>query len=727
MEDRKEKTSHSPETCETVCDCGHDHEHGHEHEHEHGHDHEHEHEHEHEHGCGCHGHEHEHDDCCHGHEHDHDDCCHGYEHEHGDCCHDDGCGCGHGHNHGHSHGRMVDCGCGHSHGNGDDGDEKRMLILGGAIYALGLGLWFFHGHDFLATAVLLLAYLALGLSVLKTAVTNIFHGEIFDECFLMSISTLGALALGEFPEAVAVMFFYRLGEFFEDMAVGRSERSIEALLDIRPDTATVQRDGEWVAVSPERVKIGERMLVKPGERIALDGVVLEGSSSLDTRALTGESAPRSTSVGDTALSGCVNGEGTLVLEVKNGYAESTASRIIDLVRSASENKAPSENFIRRFAKVYTPAVVVLALLLALLPPLLLGGGWTDWLRRSFVFLVISCPCALVISVPLTFLGGVGAASRRGVLVKGSNYLEALCTLETVVFDKTGTLTEGSFTVKGVYPANGVEEAELLRCAAAAEGHSTHPIARSILAYCGGSTVPVSEQVELSGRGVRVVLEGERILAGNGRLLEEHGVAFEPCPEAGTQVYVARGGRYLGCILIGDSVKKDSREALDALKKRGVKRTVMLTGDSEAIAGSVAGELGIDEYAAALLPEQKLDYMEKLMGRSGKLAYVGDGINDAPVLSRADVGIAMGALGSDAAIEAADVVLMTDEPGKLPEALDIARKTHRIVMENIVFALGVKFLFLLLGALGIAGMWMAVIGDVGVMVAAVLNAMRMMRH
>ena len=609
----------------------------------------------------------------------------------------------------------------------DEGEEKKQLIIGGVLFALGLGLRLWRGVAPLSNALLIAAYLLLGWDVLKEAASGILHGEVFDECFLMSVSTLGAIALGEFPEAVAVMFFYRLGEFFEDLAVDRSERSIESLLDIRPDTAEVERDGVWVSVPAEEIAVGERMLVRPGGRIALDGVIEEGNSALDTRALTGESIPRSVTAGDEALSGCINGEGTLVVRVGSLYGESTASRVIDLVKNASEHKAPSENFIHRFAKVYTPVVVLLAVCLAVLPPLLYGGEWAEWLRRCFVFLVISCPCALVISVPLTFLGGVGAASRRGILVKGSNYLEALCSLETVVFDKTGTLTEGSFTVKSVLPAEGVEEAELLRCAAAAEGHSTHPIAATVLALAGGMPGTVSGETNYPGRGVGAVLDGELVLAGNDKLMRENDVVYVPCKGAGTRVYVAKGGRYLGCLLIGDSVKRDSAAAVAALKSAGVKRLVMLTGDGESIAASVAGELGIGEYAASLLPEQKLQYLEKLLsGQHGTVAFVGDGINDAPALSRADVGIAMGALGSDAAIEAADVVLMTDEPRKLAEALDVAKLTHRIVVENIVFALGVKLLFLLLGALGVAGMWVAVIGDVGVMLLAVLNAMRMMR-
>lgn len=635
------------------------------------------------------------------HHHDHDEC-----EEHCEC-EERGCGCG----------------CEHEEG------EEKTLIIGGILYVLGLLLHHFVGGIW-ADGVLLAAYLVTGWEVLKTAGENILHGEVFDECFLMSVSTLGALLLREFPEAVAVMFFYRLGELLEDRAVDKSERSIEELLDIRPDEASVWREGQWETVPCEDVRIGERMLVKPGERIALDGIVLEGSSQLDTRALTGESVPRSAGVGDKALSGCINMSGTLTLEVCSSYGESTAARVIELVREASENKAPSEHFIHRFAEKYTPAVVIMAVALAVLPPLFGLGAWTLWLRRSFVFLVISCPCALVISVPLSFLGGIGAASRKGILCKGSNYLEALTDLDTVVFDKTGTLTEGVFALQKAFCAEGVSERELLECAAAAESGSNHPIALSVLAAYGEEIDPalLGEAAEYTGRGVGVRYREAEILAGNEKLMAERGIAFAPCAEAGTRVYVSRDGRYLGCLLIADRLKSDAPEALRSLRAVGVKRLCLLSGDSSSIVQSVGKELGLDEIRGELLPADKLRELEALLADSGrKLAYVGDGINDAPVLARADVGIAMGALGSDAAIEAADVVLMTDELSKLGEAIAVAKKTKRIVRQNIGFALGVKIAFLLLGALGIAGMAMAILGDVGVMILCVLNAMRMLKQ
>ena len=607
-------------------------------------------------------------------------------------------------------------------------ENNRTLWIGGILYAVGLILHFTVGGLW-ADGVLLLAYLVTGFAVLREAAENIFHGEVFDECFLMSVSTLGALALREFPEAVAVMFFYRLGEFLEDEAVERSERSIEALLDIRPDRATVLRNGEWVDCACEDIRVGERIRVEPGERIPLDGVVLEGRSALDTKALTGESLPRDVGTGDQALSGCINMSGVLTLEVRSGYGESTAARVIELVREAAESKAPSETFIHRFAEKYTPAVVLLAVVLALVPPLCGLGAWVQWLRRSLVFLVISCPCALVISVPLSFLGGIGAASKRGILCKGSNYLEALTELDTVVFDKTGTLTKGEFALQDIFCAEGVSETELLEAAAAAEAHSNHPIALSVMKAYGGrlDEGQLTEAAEYTGRGVGVSYRGREILAGNEKLMEERGVAYTPCTLSGTKVYVSAHGQYMGCLLIADSLKDEAGSALEQLRKCGVRRLCMLSGDETAIAEAVGAALGLDEVRARLLPADKLTELEKLMGSAkGKLAYVGDGINDAPVLSRADVGVAMGALGSDAAIEAADLVLMTDELRKLPEAVAVARKTKAIVRQNIAFALGVKLLFLLLGALGMAGMGMAIIADVGVMLLCVLNAMRAMQ-
>lgn len=554
---------------------------------------------------------------------------------------------------------------------------------------------------------------------------------MFDEHFLMSVSTIGAFAIGEYPEAVAVMLFYQVGEFFQSLAVKRSRKSISDLMDIRPDSATVKRNGVLQVVSPESVAVGEIIVVKPGEKIPLDGIVVDGESMLDTKALTGESVPRSIRKGDEALSGCINQSGLLTLKVTKSFGESTVSKITDLVENASARKAPTENFITTFARYYTPVVVGMAAVLAIIPPLVLGGGWSEWLRRGFVFLIVSCPCALVISIPLTFFGGIGAASKRGVLVKGSNYLEALNKVSVVVFDKTGTLTKGVFEVANIIPAAGYQKEQVLEYAAQAESYSNHPIAKSILATYGK---PIDQKQfsgfeEISGHGISVMVQGKKVLAGNSKLMESEKIAYAACDAAGTKFYVAADGSYVGCILIADEVKPDSKCAIAELKKIGVEKTVMLTGDDERIGKSVADELGLDAYYAQLLPDQKvekLEMLDKQKRQGSKLAFVGDGINDAPVLARADVGIAMGGLGSDAAIEAADVVLMTDEPSKLVEAIDVAKATKRIVMQNIVIALGIKSVFLVLGALGMAGMWEAVFGDVGVTIIAVLNAMRILK-
>ena len=554
---------------------------------------------------------------------------------------------------------------------------------------------------------------------------------MFDEHFLMSVSTIGAFAIGEYPEAVAVMLFYQVGEFFQSLAVKRSRKSISDLMDICPDSATVKRNGVLQVVSPESVAVGEIIVVKPGEKIPLDGIVVDGESMLDTKALTGESVPRSIRKGDEALSGCINQSGLLTLKVTKSFGESTVSKITDLVENASARKAPTENFITTFARYYTPVVVGMAAVLAIIPPLVLGGGWSEWLRRGFVFLIVSCPCALVISIPLTFFGGIGAASKRGVLVKGSNYLEALNKVSVVVFDKTGTLTKGVFEVANIIPAAGYQKEQVLEYAAQAESYSNHPIAKSILATYGK---PIDQKQfsgfeEISGHGISVMVQGKKVLAGNSKLMESEKIAYAACDAAGTKFYVAADGSYVGCILIADEVKPDSKCAIAELKKIGVEKTVMLTGDDERIGKSVADELGLDAYYAQLLPDQKvekLEMLDKQKRQGSKLAFVGDGINDAPVLARADVGIAMGGLGSDAAIEAADVVLMTDEPSKLVEAIDVAKATKRIVMQNIVIALGIKSVFLVLGALGMAGMWEAVFGDVGVTIIAVLNAMRILK-
>ena len=578
---------------------------------------------------------------------------------------------------------------------------------------------------------MIVAYIILGWDVVWQAVKNITRGQVFDEHFLMSVSTIGAFAIGEYPEAVAVMLFYQVGEFFQSLAVKRSRKSISDLMDICPDSATVKRNGVLQVVSPESVAVGEIIVVKPGEKIPLDGIVVDGESMLDTKALTGESVPRSIRKGDEALSGCINQSGLLTLKVTKSFGESTVSKITDLVENASARKAPTENFITTFARYYTPVVVGMAAVLAIIPPLVLGGGWSEWLRRGFVFLIVSCPCALVISIPLTFFGGIGAASKRGVLVKGSNYLEALNKVSVVVFDKTGTLTKGVFEVANIIPAAGYQKEQVLEYAAQAESYSNHPIAKSILATYGKpiDQKQFSDFEEISGHGISVMVQGKKVLAGNSKLMESEKIAYAACDAAGTKFYVAADGSYVGCILIADEVKPDSKCAIAELKKIGVEKTVMLTGDDERIGKSVADELGLDAYYAQLLPDQKvekLEMLDKQKRQGSKLAFVGDGINDAPVLARADVGIAMGGLGSDAAIEAADVVLMTDEPSKLVEAIDVAKATKRIVMQNIVIALGIKSVFLVLGALGMAGMWEAVFGDVGVTIIAVLNAMRILK-
>ena len=576
----------------------------------------------------------------------------------------------------------------------------------------------------------LIPYAVIGWDVLWKAIRNIAHGQVFDENFLMAIATVGAFALGEYPEGVAVMLFYQVGELFQSYAVGRSRQSIAALMDIRPDYANIEQDGKLVQVDPEDVAVGDTIVIKAGEKIPLDGVVLEGSSAVDTAALTGESLPRDVDPGDDVVSGCINQSGLLKVRVTKVFGESTVAKILDLVENSSSKKARAENFITRFARYYTPVVVIGAVLLAVLPPLLFGGDWSDWLQRALIFLVISCPCALVISVPLSFFGGIGGASKQGILVKGSNYLEALAKTETVVFDKTGTLTKGTFQVTAVHPDR-ISEGELLELAAMAESYSEHPISRSLReAYQKPVDASrVTDVEEISGHGVRAKVDGHDVYAGNGKWMDRIGVSWRNCHRTGTVVHVAVDGEYVGHIVISDAVKPDAAAAIEALKREGVKKTVMLTGDVKAVGEAVAREIGIDEVHAELLPGDKVDQVERLLKNTsgkGKLAFVGDGINDAPVLSRADIGIAMGGLGSDAAIEAADIVLMDDKPSKLAVAVRISRKTLRIVRQNIVFALGIKLLFLALGAFGMANMWEAVFADVGVSVLAILNASRALR-
>ena len=579
--------------------------------------------------------------------------------------------------------------------------------------------------------VFLVPYAVIGWDILWKAVRNISHGQVFDENFLMALATVGAFFTGEFPEAVAVMLFYQIGELFQSYAVGKSRQSIASLMDIRPDYANLERDGKTEQVDPEEVAVGDVILVKPGEKIPLDGVVLEGDSMVNTSALTGESVPREAYPGSDVISGCINQNGLLRIRVTKKFGESTVAKILDLVENSSSKKAKAENFITKFARWYTPAVVIAAVLLAVVPPLILQGGWNDWIHRALIFLVISCPCALVISVPLSFFGGIGGASRNGILVKGGNYLESLAHAETVVFDKTGTLTRGVFNVTAIHP-NSFSEADLLELAALAESYSDHPISRSIREAYGKDPdlSRVTDVEELSGRGVRVRIDGKTVCAGNDKLMEETGVQWHPCHRVGTTVHIAVDGEYAGHIVISDEVKPDAAQAVSALKQQGISRTVMLTGDAKAVGESVAKELGLDEVHTELLPAGKVDCVEQLLKQKsakGTLVFVGDGINDAPVLSRADIGIAMGAMGSDAAIEAADIVLMDDKPSKIADAIRIARKTLRIVTQNIVFALAVKGIVLLLGALGLANMWEAVFADVGVSVIAILNAMRALKN
>lgn len=601
----------------------------------------------------------------------------------------------------------------------------------------------------------LIPYFVIGWDILYKAVRNIKNGQIFDENFLMAVATIGAFGVNEYSEAVAVMLFYQVGELFQSYAVNRSRQSITDLMDICPEYANIEEDGQLKQVDPDDVEVGDIIVIKPGEKIPLDGKVVFGESMVDTSALTGESVPRTVKEGDDLVSGCVNGNGLLRAEVTKEFDDSTVAKILELVENASSKKAHVENFITRFARYYTPAVVIGAVVLAVIPPLFAGQSWSEWVRRACTFLVISCPCALVISVPMSFFSGIGAASKKGVLVKGSNYLEIMSKLHTVVFDKTGTLTKGEFKVARICSAdeeadtagNGENESDesaengtdsrsekqrkVLELAALAESYSDHPISRSIRDAWGKELDQsrVSDAQEISGHGVKVKIDGKMVLAGNGKLMDEEGISYTECDSIGTVVYVAEDGRFLGSIVIADGIKDGVKDAIQRLKRAGVSKTVMLTGDRRNVAEAVAKEIGLDEVHAQLLPGDKVDAVESLMKflpESKKLAFVGDGINDAPVLSRADVGIAMGSMGSDAAIEAADVVLMDDDPGKIADIVRISRKTMEIVMQNIVFALGVKFVVLAMGAFGVANMWEAVFADVGVSVIAILNAMRALK-
>ena len=623
-----------------------------------------------------------------------------------------------------------------------EGGHKILRILVAAIFFVA-ALVLNHAYGVTGVPYLGLvaaAYFVAGYDVVASAVTNLFRGRVFDENFLMTVASVAAFCIGEYLEAVAVMGLYQIGEYCQDKAVGKSRRSIASLMDVRPDRATVIRSGKLVEVAAEEVLVGEVIVVKAGEKVPLDGVVREGASSLDTSALTGESALRTIEVGGTVLSGCINKDRVLKVEVTKAFKESTASKIVEMVQHAAARKAPSEKFITRFARYYTPIVVILAVLLAVAVPLVTGDAWGKWIENACVFLVISCPCALVISVPLTFFAGIGAASRNGVLFKGGASIETLCKLDTVVFDKTGTLTRGAFSVTEVMAADGVEEAELIEAAAAAELLSNHPIAKSILneAKKRGLSIPEKEAckafTEVPGRGTSVSYGVSTILAGNTKYMEERGIDVSllkaPTDEVGTLVHVCRDDAYLGCVVIADTLKPDTADALKALRALGIRKSAMLTGDNAKTAQAIAAKIAIDEVRAELLPGDKVEAFEQIVETvpaQGKTAFVGDGINDAPVLARADIGVAMGALGSDAAIEAADVVLMTDELSKLVDGIKIARNTHAIVLQNIVFALAVKVAFLVLGALGQVGLWFAVFADVGVMLIAVANAMRAMKH
>ncbi|MDF2821019.1 MAG: heavy metal-translocating P-type ATPase, Cd/Co/Hg/Pb/Zn-transporting [Clostridiales bacterium] len=602
------------------------------------------------------------------------------------------------------------------------------ILFGGVVFAIALLAPLTKNWEL---AVFLIAYLVIGGDVLIGAIRNIVRGQIFDENFLMSIATIGAFAVGEYPEGVAVMLFYQIGEAFQNYAVNRSRKSIATLMDIRPDYANVKRAGELIKVDPEEVEIGEVIVIKPGERIPLDGIVIEGNSSIDTSALTGESVPREAFVDSDVLSGCININGVLTVRTTKEFGESTVAKILDLVENASSKKAKAENFITKFAKYYTPVVVITAALLAVIPPLVIKDAiFSDWGYRALIFLVISCPCALVISIPLGFFGGIGGASKNGILIKGSNYLEALASTEIVVFDKTGTLTKGTFRVTKV-EAMGLSNESLIEIAAFAENYSNHPISLSLKQAYNKEidSERIGEVDEIPGFGVKTIVDGKIVYAGNTKLMDKIGVNYSKDEISGTVVHVAIDDEYMGYIVISDEIKEDSIEAIKRLKAGNISKTVMLTGDNKAVGEKVAKQLGIDEVYTELLPNDKVDKIEELLLRKspkGQLVFVGDGINDAPVLTRADIGIAMGGLGSDAAIEAADIVIMNDEPSKIATAINISKKTQKIVKQNIVFALGVKAIVLLLGAIGIANMWAAVFADVGVSVIAILNSMRALR-
>lgn len=618
----------------------------------------------------------------------------------------------------------------HNHGEGVNLKEMLRLIVGTLIF---IGVLFVNKESIFYLPMFIVSYILIGGEVVYRAFRNILRGKVFDENFLLTIATIGAFTIGEYPEAVAVMLFYQVGELFQDLAVNRSRRSIKKLMSIRPDVANVKKGDEVLEIKVEEVNVDDIIVIKPGERVPLDGIILEGDSSLDTKALTGESVPMNVTVGEQVLSGCININGLLTVKVTKLASESTVAKVLELVETATTKKAPTEKFITKFARVYTPIVTLSAVLLAIIPPLFIQGAtFEEWLYRALIFLVISCPCALVVSIPLGFFGGIGAASKNGILVKGGNYLEALNDIEIAVFDKTGTLTEGSFKVTQVNTVNNISKDELLEKTAYVESFSNHPIALSVVKEYNKriNQEIVSDVKEISGHGIKAKVNTDEVLVGNARLMNRENISFEESSALGSILYIAINSKYAGNIVVSDQIKKDSKEAIKLLKALGVKRTVMLTGDKRAVATSVGKELGLDEVHAELLPEDKLNKVEELLkhkSKRGKLFFVGDGINDTPVLARADIGIAMGGLGADAAIDVADVVIMTDEPSKIATAVKVAKRTRKIVWQNIIFALGVKAFFLILGAFGIATMWEAVIADVGVSLIAILNAMRVLKY
>ena len=584
-------------------------------------------------------------------------------------------------------------------------------------------------NELINKVIFIIAYIIVGLEIVRKALRNIFRGKVFDENFLMTVATVGAFGIGEFPEAVAVMLFYQVGELFQSYAVDKSRKSIASLMDIRPDYANIEKDGKVLKVDPDDVKIGDIIIIKPGEKVPLDGIVIEGNTSIDTKALTGESLPREIVPGDEILSGSINISGLIKVKVSKEYGESTVSKILDLVENASSKKSKSENFITKFAQYYTPIVVIIAVLLVVVPVIFFGGEFSDWIYRALSFLVVSCPCALVISIPLSFFGGIGGASKMGILIKGSNYLEAIASTEIIVFDKTGTLTEGIFEVQKINPKD-IDENDLLENAAYAECYSNHPISLSIKRAYGKQIdkSKIKSTEELSGRGIVAIINGKNVLVGNEKLLNENNIEFEKNNDVGTILYVAIDNKYVGNIVIADKIKEDAKDSIMSLKKSNIKQAVMLTGDRKAVGENVAGILGIDKVYTELLPDGKVEKVEELLkekSEKGKLAFVGDGINDAPVLALADIGIAMGGLGADSAIEAADIVLMTDEPSKIVDTIRLSKKTMKIVKENIIFAISVKVLVLILSAIGISTMWEAVFADVGVSIIAILNALRVL--